>query len=118
MAYKREVTNMKIFTNTFRMADKTQLTNMKANRSTKKQHFDQLYTIFTINNINIKINLSINLNTAVLSKYGKQYSGNNCPSYRIIVIQLKLIMARLPQALPLNRQEIVPILQSEEEDHF
>ena len=43
------------------MADKTQLTNMKANRSTNKQHFDQLYTIYTINNINIKINLSINL---------------------------------------------------------
>ena len=34
---------------------------MKANRSTNKQHFDQLYTIYTINNINIKINLSINL---------------------------------------------------------
>ena len=48
---KREVTNMKTFTNTFRMAHKTQLTNMKANRSTNKQHIDQLYIIYTINNI-------------------------------------------------------------------
>ena len=39
----------------------------------------------------------------MLSKYGKQYSGNNCPLGWIIVIQLKLIMARLLQALPLDR---------------
>ena len=61
MAHKRIVANMKTFTNTFRMAHKTPPTNMKVNRSTNKQHFDQLYTIYTINNINIKINLSINL---------------------------------------------------------
>ena len=115
MAHKRELTNMKTFTNIFRMTHKTQLTNMKVNRSTNKQHVDQLYIIYTINNIKSTSALTCYRRA---EQHGKQYSGNKCPSYWIIVIQLKLIMARLPQALPLNRQEIVPILQSEEEDHF